>query len=325
MTTATMSLLVADNGAAGTGGPIRAWVQKVHDALTAVGMVQTSDTGQVTISTMLAPSGAGVTAGYEIWRFDDALQGVAPVFFKLEYGSGTTSGGNTVPGLWITVGKGSDGAGNITNVLFSRRTGLSGNSATMNPSGTGTGYASSGDGCCLALMPFAEGFTGRQQPGFILERSRDDTGIATVDALVLVTTGIYNSLPGSQPNSAAYEAVNYADPSKSAAGAIPVLVPALVNGVALSTSTSVAAGTIGPVWPWIIFVPGITPFQCLTGLTFSGGDAPSGVFTAYALGSSRKYRAIPIAEGHAGYGLASNATSTSMSTNSNTGLAIRWE
>lgn len=322
MTTATMSSLVADNGTAGSGTAIRAWVQKVHDALSAVGMVQTSDTGQATISTLVAPAAAATAAGYEIWRFNDSLQATAPVFVKIEYGSGGTA---PSPGLWITVGKGTDGAGNITSVLFARRTGIAGGSTAMNPSGTGTGYASMGSGCCLALLPFAEGFTGRYQPGFILERSRDDSGVATADALVLIATGVYNSTPGAQASSASYEAVNYADTSKSTSGVLPVVVPATVNGASLSTSTSVAAGSIGPVWPWIIFVPGITPFQCLTGMTFSAGDAPTGVFSVYALGLSRSYRAIPIAEGHAGYGLAVAQGSTAFTHNNNTGLAIRWE
>jgi len=322
MTTYTMSSVVADNGTAGSGTAIRAWVQKVHDALVAIGMVQTSDTGQANISTLVAPSAAGTAAGYEIWRFNDTLQATAPVFFKLEYGSGSAGAS---PQMWITVGKGTDGAGNITNVLFARQTGISGGSTSGNPSGTGTGYAASGDGCCIALLPFAEGHTGRYQPGFILERSRTDQGTATADALVLVTTGIYNSLPGSQASAASYQAVNYADTSKTSSGVLPVLVPAMVNGTALATSTSVASGSIGPVWPWIIFVPGIAPFQCLTGMSFSAGDAPSGTFSLYVLGQTRTYRAIPVAEGHAGYGLATAMGSTTFTQNNNIGLAIRWE
>lgn len=323
MTTHTMSSLVADNGNAGSGTAIRAWAQKVHDALVAVGMVQTSDTGQINLATVTAPSAAATAAGYEIWRFNDTLQATAPVFFKLEYGSGSAAAN---PQLWITVGKGSDGAGNITGTLFSRRSGISGGTTNGNPAGTGTGYASSGAGCCLALLPFAEGFTGRYQPGFILERSRDDAGNATPDALVLIATGVYNSLPtANSAVSASYEAVNYSDTSKSAAGIVPVVVPATVNGAALSSSTSVAAGSIGPVWPWIIFVPGLAPFQCLTGMTFSAGDAPSGTFTTHALGAQRTYRAIPIAEGHAGYGVAQTMGATALTQNNQTGLAIRWE
>lgn len=323
MTTHTMSSLVADNGNAGSGTAIRAWAQKVHDALVAVGMVQTSDTGQINLATVTAPSAAATAAGYEIWRFNDALQATAPVFFKLEYGSGSAAAN---PQLWITVGKGSDGAGNITGTLFSRRSGISGGTTNGNPAGTGTGYASSGAGCCLALLPFAEGFTGIRQPGFILERSRDDLGNATASALVLVATGANAGTPTTGAAAlVSYEAVSYADTSKSTAGVIPVVVPGTVNGAALGTSTSVAAGSIGPVWPWIVFVPGIAPFQCLTGMSFSAGDAPSGTFTTHALGAQRTYRAIPVAEGHVGFGLAPTQGASTYSVNNNIGLAIRWE
>lgn len=322
MTTHTMNGVVADNGTAGSGTAIRAWAQKVHDALAAVGMVQTSDTGQINLSTVTAPAAAGTSAGYEIWRFNDALQATAPVFFKLEYGSGTAA---TNPQLWITVGKGTDGAGNITGVLFSRRSGISGGSTNGNPVGTGTGYASSGAGCCLALLPFAEGFTGRNQPGFILERSRDSKGVATGEALVLIATGVFNSVASSTSGVASYEAVAYADTSKSAAGILPVVVPGTVGGTAMGPSTSVAAGAVAPLWPWIIYVPGCTPFQVLTGCTYATGDTPATTFSTRALGSVRQFRTIPAGEGHLGYGLATTQGGVSMAHSIQTGLAIRWE
>jgi hypothetical protein len=95
-----------------TDAGFRAWASMVHNALAACGLVQTSDTGQINLATVSTPSSNSTYAGYEIWRFNDAEQADAPIFFKIEYGRG---GSNTQPNWRWTVGTGSDGAGNITN------------------------------------------------------------------------------------------------------------------------------------------------------------------------------------------------------------------
>lgn len=94
----------------------QAWVTGIHNALAAVGMIQTADTGQINPATVALPA-AGAVAGYEIWRFNDTLQATVPVFFKIEYG-----GGNPVdrPSLYLTVGSGSNGAGTLTGQVGAR-------------------------------------------------------------------------------------------------------------------------------------------------------------------------------------------------------------
>lgn len=96
----------------------RAWLQSIHDALAGCGLVQTADTGQVAIATALLPTATPTATNgqYEIWRFNDTLQATAPIFLKIYYNVSAAAGVNPIN--YISVGKGTDGAGNLTNVIL---------------------------------------------------------------------------------------------------------------------------------------------------------------------------------------------------------------
>lgn len=94
----------------------RAWGSDISTHLAAIGLVQTADTGQINWTTATRP-GVNTVAGYEIWRFNDSLQGSAPIFFKLEYGTDSLA---TRPMVFITVGTGSNGSGTITGTSSTR-------------------------------------------------------------------------------------------------------------------------------------------------------------------------------------------------------------
>lgn len=108
----------------------RAWGSQLSAQLAAVGLTQTADTGQVNWSTVTVAYSSSVAAGYEIWRFNDGLQGSAPIFLKLEYGASSAQQAR----LWLTVGTSSDGAGNITGSVQYQRTAI--NSPTASTNGT---------------------------------------------------------------------------------------------------------------------------------------------------------------------------------------------
>lgn len=94
-----------------TDAAFRAWAQMIHDSLAAVGLIQTADTGQINLATVLTPA-TSTFAGYEIWRFNDSDQANNPIYFKIEYGKGGLASREN----WrINVGTGSDGAGTLTN------------------------------------------------------------------------------------------------------------------------------------------------------------------------------------------------------------------
>jgi hypothetical protein len=66
----------------------RSWGSGLSAQLAAIGLVKTSDTGQIDWTTVLKPTSSGQIRGFEIWRFNDALQATKPVFIRLDYGSG---------------------------------------------------------------------------------------------------------------------------------------------------------------------------------------------------------------------------------------------
>lgn len=90
----------------------RTWYGEIRTMLAAVGMVQTSDTGQVNPATMTRP-GTSAYAGYEVWRFADALQSTAPIYVRIRPGTGT---GAAIPALEMQIGTGTNGAGTLTGV-----------------------------------------------------------------------------------------------------------------------------------------------------------------------------------------------------------------
>lgn len=116
----------------------RTWGATFGTNLALLGWVKTADTGQINWSTVTKPTVANTVAGYEIWRMNDALQATAPIFLKIEYGTGAAA---TNSAIWITVGFSTDGAGNLTSTNQSTRTQL----VTTQNSATAYDWKFSGD------------------------------------------------------------------------------------------------------------------------------------------------------------------------------------
>lgn len=113
MTTANVSIMPDSNTAAN----FRAGGSAFAAQLAAMGLVQTADTGQIDWLTVGAPSFSDQLMGYEIWRFNDALQSTVPVYVRIEYRCGNSTTTKWV--IWIKVGFGTDGAGNLTGTQVS--------------------------------------------------------------------------------------------------------------------------------------------------------------------------------------------------------------
>lgn len=96
----------------------RLWGSKLSAALQACGLLQTADTGQINWTTVAYSNTASFSSGYEIYQFTDELQATSPVFIRIDYGTGNQPGVATgSPSIWVTVGTGTDGAGNLTGVV----------------------------------------------------------------------------------------------------------------------------------------------------------------------------------------------------------------
>ena len=148
----------------------RAWGSDFSAKLAAIGLVQTSDTGQINWTTVTRP-GANTAGGYEIWRINDSLHTASPIFLKVEYGTGASAG---APNLWCTVGTGSNGSGTLTGSVTTRyatfSTAGTGNAATSYPS-----YFCAAEGFIGAV--FRVGYTVSSVGlGFAVVRYSDDDG-----------------------------------------------------------------------------------------------------------------------------------------------------
>lgn len=110
----------------------RAWGLQLSTALQAAGLVLTSDTGQINWTTVIRPTSV-VAAGYEIYRLNDSLNPTFPIFIKIEYGTSNTN----APGIWLTIGQGSNGSGTVTGWTSTRAQIV----RQSPPSSTSTNYA----------------------------------------------------------------------------------------------------------------------------------------------------------------------------------------
>lgn len=165
----------------------RAWVSLCESLLDDSGLVRTADSGQINPATVLRPTVANAAQGYSVWRFADPLQSVAPVFVKVEYGSGT---GAANAGCWFTVGRGSDGAGNITDVLMARsQAPNNGNETTAIRE-----FMATHNQWGAALIVGSAGGTIGSQLGFgiVLQRTCASDGTPTADGLLINLPAITN-------------------------------------------------------------------------------------------------------------------------------------
>lgn len=87
----------------------RAWIDGMHTIMSAAGLLQTSDTGQINTATYTKSGSTNTTNAYSIWKLPDSS-----LFFKFAYGNGSAT---SVPRVDLQVGEGSNGAGTLTGQL----------------------------------------------------------------------------------------------------------------------------------------------------------------------------------------------------------------
>lgn len=312
----------------------REWIGAFLQGMLDAGFVQTSDTGQINPLTVpITPT--AVSTGYAMFRFDDALQATHPIYVKVEFQTSTHNiSGVEACAMFITVGRGSNGSGTITGVLLARTgVGATATPATTHGSVT-TNYthaASCGDGYMI-FMPFvndtrigtASSSEPKQSSGFLIERSRDMAGNPTGDAvLVVIQKGSTASsfTPQSTTGSeTVVTAINYASGAYNT-GASPATCLGGVNGTTLGPTTSLASGSIGPVFPWDVVAPAVAPWRSCVIVSIPGGDMPGGPFTTSLCSRPSLMYPIPFSVSHSRWGIAFNGDTISRFF----GIGIRWE
>lgn len=158
-----------------TDAEFRAMYSFIANCLEAGGIARTADTGQVNLATMTFPGTNDAAAGYEIRAFSDALQATVPIYLKLEPARWYSA---NVMGFYITIGTGSDGAGNITGVKWARQLYVINNATIV----TGAkNYVSAGTN----RFAFTIGTAIANGMMFSLERTKDLAKAPTGDGLIM--------------------------------------------------------------------------------------------------------------------------------------------
>jgi hypothetical protein len=165
-----------------TDANFRLWGKAISDAFAAIGLIKDTDAAQINWATVAKPTGVSTMMGYEVWRFNDAIQATCPVYFKIQYGSSSASA--NIINIIMQVGQGSDNAGTLT-----------GTTATATTFGSGTSSSTtyscfiSSDGGRINVAMFAGG--GLSIPfGFYIERIKDDNGDPTANGVNIVYFGV---------------------------------------------------------------------------------------------------------------------------------------
>lgn len=275
----------------------RAWGSYLSARFSAVGLIQTADTGQINWTTITTPAGVNTYQGYEVWRFADALQASAPVFYRIQYGENDTA---DTPGIRIQFGAGSDGAGNLTGNL----------SAVYDAGGQVQAGVSTvvGSGSTNRFV-IAAGWTSFIGLCFSFERSKDSTGADTTEAVLFFSHGPSSS--GSGTTTA--QNITVWSTTLGILGTLETTFGALF---AAGTSMSFGSQTmVSPIFhnKGVFMNPGMN----MVGY-YTANITPGGTASIYMYGAARTY-----------YALASTVLATSSAFRGNGGgtesMAIRYD
>ena len=174
----------------------RAWGSDIAARLATAGLIQTADTGQINWVTVLRPA-ASAYGGYEVWRFDDTLQGTSPVFMKIEYGS---SNNQATPALRITVSSGTNGAGTPTGLVTTAIANYANGVLVANANITNfPSHAVHTDGFFALVFKMGAGVNALTLFSVSVQRSADNTGAPTGEAVALIGCGTGNQATVAPP------------------------------------------------------------------------------------------------------------------------------
>lgn len=279
----------------------QAWVQGIHNAISALGFVQTADSGQIAPATVAAPAATNAVQGYEIWRFSDTLQATVPIFFKIEYGA--SAGNMQAPGLWLTAGSGSNGTGGLTGQVSARYNGYAGNNKTA---GVQLPLYACSDGSDLFLLTNLDTSSTTFGISFMITRPRDQNGAATGDGFVIA----------SWSGGSSYWNNIFMPPTGGAPAASGSNFPG-VNPAFYNRSTG---GENADVCPFLAPINGNWRYARV--LVYNNSDfGMLGTFTTVLFGASHTFMAI----GQTGGNPQPSSLGNLGGSASNIGFAIPWE
>jgi hypothetical protein len=261
-----ISSLTPDNS---TDAAFRAWGLGISTALKSL-FTFVTQTGEINWSTVVKPTAANQKSGFEVYRFNDTAQSTAPIFFKVEYGSG--AGGATCPAVYITVGKSTNGSGTLSNILLPLSTVIE--CSTIPTVASSNCYFGNGDGSCLVISLWPNNVGFQNYGSYVaIERSRDITGNPTDLAIWWQYSGSTNTA-GDMNQCTDYIAETR---NSLAFGAVPILYP-------LTTPTPLSNGTTTPVFTGSVITPQRVSWVPTSILGCSVNDLGTGVIASALIG-----------------------------------------
>lgn len=284
--------------------------KQLHD----FGWTQTVDTGQVDWSTIAAvpASMTGGVAVYEIWKFTDSNATNCPVFMKIEYGSAASD----LPGLALTFGTGSDGAGTITGNTSTRELLNGMQNTTSNDTGFSCLFYSNRSGSASTMTRFSMALWQTQNSPYgpaaiMVERSHDNVGADTDLYFTYIVSNYMSGVP-------IYQCSIFKPTSTFGTTGIREGAAATIGGANATTTYNVGTNTpVLPIFPLVGWLGNpLVTYQAMK----SGDASDGGTITAKdAYGNTHTYITLRKASGAYAFNYFSNIQS------GNGALALLWE
>jgi hypothetical protein len=294
--------------------------QAIHDALVAVGLVQTADTGQIILASFTQITAANAVWGYEIWRFNDTLQATAPVFIKIEYGEGNATG---TMAIWITVGTGTNGAGTLTGVIATRRQlQIQQNAGPL----ANTPIWTSGSASRIAQCIARQGTTPDGNCFWAVERTKDVSGVDTNEGahIVMRTAVATGTAAGALAITFYSQTLIFSIATAQAGGSGPMCVVS-------NEGTATDVGNTG-IFPWQMASKRGNENPPIGWLSYFFGDLAGSLDVVISVyGSNHTYRTLGAeagqtnAQGIQRAGWRPTSTSTAITAHDSVHFAMRWE
>lgn len=277
----------------------REWGLDLRTRMVAAGLVNTADTGQINFASVVR-AGTNANAGYDIFRFADTQQATAPIYIRVDYGTGSST---TAPRVQFTIGTGTNGAGTVTGTALTISRPFH-SSAVQTTDTLRNSYICVVDGFLGIFWKAGSSNT----IGFLAVcRTIDASGVATATgAMVVWGGGIASSVTATQ-------ALRFAATAQAFPAQTAVSLTAL--GLNPQGATSTAVGTDLQVFVGFTVTPRVEPLVGVCGI-LQTEFTPLNTFTATLVGSTpRTYLALETAAGTFG----------PVNTTIGPGYAMLWE
>lgn len=223
----------------------RGWGSDLAASLAAVGLVKTSDTGQINWTTVTRAA-ANNYAGYEIWRYPDST-----IFMKWEYGSANNI---SSPAVRVSVGTGSNGSGTLTGTVSAANPIHSSDSGVNLPGTSRTSLMCLKDGF-FGFCGYLSGSAGNVAfMFFAVSRTTDANGVPTSDGASVFWGNVVN---GSAPPTV--QALNFTSNTTLSNSTVTGFIPGNITSSLVGSDNQVflhwvAYPRVYPVMPIVAIV-----------------------------------------------------------------------